>query len=156
MPARPLPQHHERAQPHKAPQRTREAGEHRREVKFYRDARQLGDERVDGDVGERIGQPRELLKISGAGRRWPVLVGRQDRTIFVRRRHRQFFQPERQADLPGDDDGGNVKNAAVAEHFQQRAADEQRGGVGRRPSDVVDANAVRHAVGGLIFADERL
>jgi len=49
----------------------------------------------------------------------------------------------------------NVKNTAVAEHFDERAADEKGAGVGRRPSDVVNADSMRHAFGRFVFADER-
>ena len=62
MPFRPMPQRNKCAEPHKTPQRTNKSCEHRRHLKFRRDAGNDGDERVDGDVGERIRQPRHFQK----------------------------------------------------------------------------------------------
>ena len=76
VPVRPGPQRDERAEPHKAPQRTRKSGEHGREMEVCRQGGQQWNESVDGEVGERIRQPRHAQKRSGLGWRRAVRVGR--------------------------------------------------------------------------------
>ena len=123
-------------------------------MKFRRDARQHGEEGVDGDVGKRVREPGELLKVSGERGRGPIIIRRGGKIIFYDGWLGNFFQPECQNNLSGDNDGGNMKNALVAKFFDECAADKQRRRIGRRPSDVVDADGVRDAVGRFIFADE--
>ena len=153
MPAVPAPQHDKRGQTRKAPQRTRKAGEHRGELKFRRHARQHGDERVDGDVGKRVGEPRELLKILGAFWRWAMVIKRHYRFGFNRRRV-HFFQPECQCQLQQNNSQRQIINARITESFNDGAADEKRTGIRPRPGDIINTHGIRHMIRRFAFADE--
>src|SRR6266568_3575216 len=62
MPAAPLPEQRERAEAAKKPDRAEQAHARRRQSKFLRNAGHNREQRVDGDVGKRIRQPRHFEK----------------------------------------------------------------------------------------------
>ena len=124
-------------------------------------------QRVDGDIGERICQPRHAQKCFRAGGRsgtgiLPVSCGRGCQIGNTRRDACattfgvKSFQPEHEAELPDDHHERQVKNALEAEFFDQCAADEERSGVGGRPGDVVNADGMRNMLGRVAFAHQRL
>ena len=69
MPAGPLPQRDEEAEPDETPERADESGHHRGQLKFVRDAGDDRDQGVDRDIRERIGQPGHFQKRPGLGNR---------------------------------------------------------------------------------------
>ena len=84
-------------------------------MEFRVEAGSDGDERVDGDVGERIRQPRHAQKCFCPRGRRTVRIGRRRGGIRARGGWhifvRELFHPERQGELRKHDDDGRDDNA---------------------------------------------